>query len=52
MGHPTSVVVLGGGPGGYEAALVAARLGASVTVVDRDGLGGACVVAMYEKASL
>ena len=43
-GHPTSVVVLGGGPGGYEAALVAARLGASVTVVDRDGLGGACVL--------
>lgn len=39
-----SVVILGGGPGGYEAALVAARLGASVTVVDRDGLGGACVL--------
>ena len=44
IGHRTSVVVLGGGPGGYEAALVAARLGASVTVVDRDGLGGACVL--------
>ena len=44
IGQPTSVVVLGGGPGGYEAALVAARLGASVTVVDRDGLGGACVL--------
>jgi len=43
-GHSTSVVILGGGPGGYEAALVAARLGASVTVVDRDGLGGACVL--------
>jgi NAD(P)H dehydrogenase (quinone) len=38
------VVVLGGGPGGYEAALVAAQLGADVTVVDRDGLGGACVL--------
>jgi pyruvate/2-oxoglutarate dehydrogenase complex dihydrolipoamide dehydrogenase (E3) component len=37
-------VVLGGGPGGYEAALVAAQLGADVTVVDRDGLGGACVL--------
>jgi NAD(P)H dehydrogenase (quinone) len=44
IGHRTSVVVLGGGPGGYEAALVAARLGATVTVVDRDGLGGACVL--------
>ncbi|WP_040750883.1 NAD(P)H-quinone dehydrogenase [Phycicoccus elongatus] len=40
----TSVVILGGGPGGYEAALVAAHLGARVTVVDRDGLGGAAVL--------
>jgi NAD(P)H dehydrogenase (quinone) len=40
----TSVVILGGGPGGYEAALVAAQLGARVTVVDSDGLGGACVL--------
>ena len=40
----TSVVILGGGPGGYEAALVAAHLGASVTIVDRDGLGGAAVL--------
>jgi len=40
----TSVVILGGGPGGYEAALVAAHLGAAVTVVDRDGLGGAAVL--------
>jgi len=39
-----SVVIVGGGPGGYEAALVAVRLGAAVTVVDRDGLGGACVL--------
>ncbi|MGB2700019.1 MAG: FAD-dependent oxidoreductase, partial [Candidatus Phosphoribacter baldrii] len=44
MSRTWSVVVLGGGPGGYEAALVAARLGASVTVVDRDGVGGSCVL--------
>ena len=39
-----SIAILGGGPGGYEAALVAAQLGADVTVVDEDGLGGACVL--------
>ena len=38
------VAIIGGGPGGYEAALVAAQLGAEVTVVERDGLGGACVL--------
>jgi NAD(P)H dehydrogenase (quinone) len=40
----TSVVIIGGGPGGYEAALVAAQLGATVTVVERDGVGGAAVL--------
>src|SRR6516164_3223023 len=38
------VAIIGGGPGGYEAALVAAQLGARVTVVEADGLGGACVL--------
>ncbi|GAA0229776.1 NAD(P)H-quinone dehydrogenase [Cryptosporangium japonicum] len=38
------IVIIGGGPAGYEAALVAARLGAEVTLVERDGLGGACVL--------
>ena len=38
------VVVVGGGPGGYEAALVAAQLGADVTVVDTDGPGGSAVL--------
>ncbi|NUS72070.1 MAG: NAD(P)H-quinone dehydrogenase [Corynebacteriales bacterium] len=40
----TRVVILGGGPAGYEAALVAAQLGAQVTLVERDGLGGSCVL--------
>ena len=43
-GARAKVVVIGGGPGGYEAALVAAQLGADVTVVDADGLGGAAVL--------
>ena len=38
------VAIVGGGPGGYEAALVAAQLGAEVVVVDRDGLGGSTVL--------
>jgi dihydrolipoamide dehydrogenase len=38
------VAIIGGGPGGYEAALVAARLGADVTLVERDGPGGSTVL--------
>ena len=38
------VVIIGGGPGGYESPLVAAQLGAEVTVVDTDGLGGSAVL--------
>jgi pyruvate/2-oxoglutarate dehydrogenase complex dihydrolipoamide dehydrogenase (E3) component len=38
------VVILGGGPGGYEAALVAAHLGADVTIVEKNGIGGAAVL--------
>ncbi|HWL98743.1 MAG TPA: NAD(P)H-quinone dehydrogenase [Nocardioidaceae bacterium] len=40
----TRVLIVGGGPGGYEAALVAAQLGATVTIVDRDGVGGSAVL--------
>ena len=40
----TRVVVVGGGPGGYEAALVASQLGADVTVVSSDPLGGSAVL--------
>lgn len=40
----THVVIIGGGPGGYEAALVAAQLEADVTVVDTDGIGGSAVL--------
>lgn len=40
----TRIAIIGAGPGGYEAALVAARLGAEVTVVDREGAGGSAVL--------
>jgi NAD(P)H dehydrogenase (quinone) len=40
----TRVVIVGGGPAGYESALVAVELGAEVTLVERDGVGGACVL--------
>lgn len=38
------VVVIGGGPGGYEAALAAAQLGADVMLIERNRCGGAAVV--------
>lgn len=38
------IVILGGGPAGYEAAMVAAELGADVTVVADEGLGGSSVL--------
>jgi dihydrolipoamide dehydrogenase len=38
------IAVLGGGPGGYEAALAGAQLGAEVTVVERVGVGGSAVI--------
>lgn len=40
----TNVVIIGGGPGGYEAALVGRQLGGQVTLVEREGLGGAAVL--------
>ncbi|MBB5848768.1 dihydrolipoamide dehydrogenase [Micrococcus endophyticus] len=39
-----SLTIIGGGPGGYEAAMVAAKLGARVTLVERQGVGGAAVL--------
>ena len=46
MADPVDLLVVGGGPGGYAAALHAAQLGRDVVLVDRDGLpglGGTCI---------
>ncbi|MBR1689352.1 MAG: dihydrolipoyl dehydrogenase [Oscillibacter sp.] len=39
----TSIIVIGGGPGGYVAAIRAAQLGAKVTVIEKEHLGGTCL---------
>jgi thioredoxin reductase len=42
-GRDADVVVIGGGPGGYPAAIRAAQLGARVVCVENDNLGGTCL---------
>jgi len=43
-GMTVRVVIVGGGPGGYEAAIVASKEGAEVTLIERQGLGGNAVL--------
>ncbi len=38
------IVIIGGGPGGYEAALAGRQLGAEVTLIEREGIGGSAVL--------
>ena len=38
-----NIVVIGGGPGGYVAAIRAAQLGAQVTLIEKDKMGGTCL---------
>ena len=38
------IVIIGGGPGGYEAALAGIQLGADVTLIERSGIGGNAVL--------
>ena len=41
--HNFDVVILGGGSGGYAAALRSAQLGKTVALIERDKLGGTCL---------
>src|SRR5467141_3845396 len=43
MAEQFDVVVIGGGPGGYAAALYAAGIGLSVAVVEMEKVGGTCL---------
>lgn len=38
------IVIIGGGPGGYEAAMAGIQLGADVTLIERNGVGGSAVL--------
>jgi len=37
------IAVIGGGPGGYSAAILSSRMGAKVALIERDSLGGTCL---------
>ena len=43
MSTQFDVLVIGGGPGGYVAAIRAAQLGLKAAVVEREALGGVCL---------
>lgn len=53
------IIIMGGGPGGYVAAIRAAQLGAKVTLIEKEALGGTCLnkgciptKALYRNAEL
>ncbi|TDS25626.1 FAD-dependent oxidoreductase [Halanaerobium congolense] len=39
----SQITIIGGGPGGYVAALKAAKMGADVTLIEKENLGGTCL---------
>ncbi|MFE8694989.1 dihydrolipoyl dehydrogenase [Cytobacillus sp. FJAT-53684] len=43
LAHERDLIIIGGGPGGYHAAIRAAQLGQSVTLIEKEQLGGVCL---------
>ena len=43
MADKRDLVIIGGGPGGYLAAMRAAQLKKTVTLIDQDRIGGTCI---------
>lgn len=43
MVEQRDLIIIGGGPGGYQAAIRAAQLGLNVTLIEKDQLGGVCL---------
>ena len=43
MAKNYEIAILGGGPGGYVAAIRAGQLGFKTVVIDKDNLGGICL---------
>ncbi len=43
LAHERDLIIIGGGPGGYHAAIRAAQLGQSVTLIEKEKLGGICL---------
>ncbi|MEH7347003.1 dihydrolipoyl dehydrogenase [Bacillus sp. JJ1532] len=43
LAHERDLIIIGGGPGGYHAAIRAAQLGQSVTLIEKGEIGGVCL---------
>ena len=43
LAHERDVIIVGGGPGGYHAALRAAQIGLAVTLIEKEDIGGVCL---------
>lgn len=43
LAHERDLIIIGGGPGGYHASIRAAQLGLTVTLIEKEQLGGVCL---------